>query len=65
MRTCLRVIMVVPRAVLLGFGTILQPKTNPEDHWSVSPKIVIVEESQAEDPGAPPWRSPDWLPRAA
>jgi hypothetical protein len=35
----------VPRAVMLGFGTLFQPKAKSDDHWAVSPKIVIVVES--------------------
>jgi hypothetical protein len=36
----------VPRAVMLGFGTLFQPKANPDEHWATSPRIVIVHESR-------------------
>jgi len=36
-------------AVLLGFGTVFQPKPRPEDHWSSSPKIVLVIEAEDDD----------------
>lgn len=42
---------------LLGVGTIFQPKARAEDHWSTSPKVVIVCEAEPEAPGGPP--SPD------
>ena len=29
-------------SALLGFGTIFQPKANATDHWSTSPRTVIV-----------------------
>jgi hypothetical protein len=65
MGTWRRIIKVIPRAVMLGFGTLFQSKTNADDHWSVSPKVVIVEELQAEGSGAPPGRLPEGLPRTA
>jgi hypothetical protein len=34
-------------AAMLGAGAILQPKVDPEEHWSTSPKIVLVVEEEA------------------
>jgi hypothetical protein len=39
---------------MLGVGAILQPKANTDDHWSTSPRVVLVDESSAEGSGAPP-----------
>ncbi|HYA45577.1 MAG TPA: hypothetical protein VED59_08215 [Acidimicrobiales bacterium] len=41
-------------AVMLGVGTLLQLKAKQDDHWSASPKVVLVEEAHAEDSGEPP-----------
>jgi hypothetical protein len=49
-----RLAIALPRGLMLGFGTIFQPKTNADDHWSVSPKVVIVDDGADEDSGAPP-----------
>jgi hypothetical protein len=65
MGAMLRVIKVIPRAVVLGFATLFQMKANADDHWSVSPRIVAVEELHAEGSGAPPGRVRERLPRTA
>jgi hypothetical protein len=44
----------VLRAVLLGFGTVFQPKARLDDHWSTSPKIVLAwihRSTPAAEPG--------------
>jgi hypothetical protein len=43
-------------AVMLGVGTLFQPKVRPEDHWSQSPKITFVTEAEQADAGAQPGR---------
>jgi hypothetical protein len=43
----------VLRAVLLGFGTVFQPKARLDDHWSTSPKIVLEVHASAEDSSDP------------
>jgi hypothetical protein len=40
-------------AVLLGFATVLLPKTRPDDHWSTTPKVQMCEETDAESTGNP------------
>jgi hypothetical protein len=50
----LRVVKAVPGAVMLGVGTLLQPKARPDDHWSVSPDAAVVEDGDVEGSGAPP-----------
>lgn len=66
-------------AAMLGVGAILQPKADPEAHWSESPKVVLeIREEQhasgpaldldpASVPDAPPAEprppAPSWLPR--
>ncbi|MBW4030657.1 MAG: hypothetical protein HIU57_08315 [Acidobacteria bacterium] len=40
--------------VLLGFGTIFQPKANATDHWSTSPQVTIQIEVAADESGNPP-----------
>ena len=58
----LRVVRAVPRSVMLGFGTIFQPKARNDDHWSVSHKVEIVEDVGSERSGDPPVRMPGRLP---
>ncbi len=43
----------VLRAVLLGFGTVFQPKARLDDHWSTSPKIVLEVHASAESSSDP------------
>jgi hypothetical protein len=43
-------------AVLLAFGAIFEPKARPDDHWSTSPRVEVVEEASAEVAGALPRR---------
>ncbi len=40
--------------VLLGFGTIFQPKANSTDHWSTSPQITIHVAALTDESGDPP-----------
>ena len=57
-----KVVLKVLGPVLLGFGTIFQPKANLTDHWSTSPQISIQIEMSADESGDPP--GPDeviWL----
>jgi hypothetical protein len=49
-----RVTLKVLGPVLLGFGTIFQPKANLTDHWSTNPQITIQIEASAEESGNPP-----------
>jgi hypothetical protein len=44
----------VSGAVLLAFGAIFEPKARPDDHWSTSPRVEVVEEAAAEVAGGPP-----------
>jgi hypothetical protein len=39
---------------MLGVGTIFQPKARPDDHWSTSPKVAVVDEADQGGAGAPP-----------
>jgi hypothetical protein len=41
-------------ATMLGVGTIFQPKARIDDHWSTSPKVVLVGEVAADASGDPP-----------
>jgi hypothetical protein len=43
-------------AVLLAFGAIFEPKARPDDHWSTSPRVEVVEETATEAAGGPPRR---------
>ena len=45
--------------VLLGFGTIFQPKAIATDHWSTSPQITIQVEVSADESGNPPRQDED------
>jgi len=57
-----KVVLKVLGPVLLGFGTIFQPKTNLTDHWSTSPQISIQIEVSADESGDPPGPDEDsWL----
>jgi hypothetical protein len=42
-------------ATMLGVGTIFQPKARIEDHWSTSPKVVMLSavRADASDPPSP------------
>lgn len=40
-------------AVLLGVGTIFQPKTRSDDHWSTSPKVQAEADDESEARGGP------------
>jgi hypothetical protein len=46
LRRVLRLIGSLLGAVMLGIGTLFQPKTRPEDHWSKSPKVEVLGESE-------------------
>lgn len=35
-------------ALLLGVATVMAPKVRPDDHWSDSPRVVIVVETEAD-----------------
>ena len=50
----LKVVLKVLGPVLLGFGTIFEPKANLTDHWSTSPQISIQFEVSADESGDPP-----------
>lgn len=39
--------------MLLGLGTIFQPKANIDDHWSKSPRVEIVVNAPADESGEP------------
>ena len=57
-----KVVLKVLGPVLLGFGTIFQPKVNLTDHWSTSPQISIQIEVSADESGDPPGPDEDgWL----
>lgn len=49
-----RLASAIPRGVMLGFGTLFQPRSSADDHWSVTPKVQVVEEAEDADSGAPP-----------
>ena len=49
-----KIILKVLGPVLLGFGTIFQPKANLTDHWSTSPQISIQVEVSSDESGEPP-----------
>ncbi len=49
-----RIVVPALGAVLLGVGAIFQPKAKADDHWSISPKVVMVIEAQSEASGDPP-----------
>ena len=38
-------------AVLLGVGAIFQPKTDPTEHWSSTPKVELVAPDEVDDAG--------------
>jgi hypothetical protein len=40
-------------AAVVGFATILLPKTRPDDHWSTTPKVEVVSESERIGSTAP------------
>ena len=50
----LHMVGAVVGAVMLGVGTLFQPKAKQDDHWSATPKVVLVEETHHEGSGAPP-----------
>ena len=57
-----KVVLKVLGPVLLGFGTIFQPKANLTDHWSTNPQISIQIEVSVDESGNPPWPDEDgWL----
>ena len=57
-----KVVLKVLGPVLLGFGTIFQPKANLTDHWSTSPQISIQIEVSVDESGDPPGPDEDgWL----
>jgi hypothetical protein len=41
-------------AMMVGVGTIFQPKARIDDHWSTRPKVVMVDEIASETSGDPP-----------
>jgi hypothetical protein len=49
-----KAVLKVLGPVLLGFGTIFQPKANANDHWSTSPQITIQVEVSADESSSPP-----------
>ena len=51
-RRGLRGVKLVLGAVVLGVATLFQPKVRPDDHWSTSPKVVILDEASAQANGA-------------
>jgi hypothetical protein len=54
-----KAVLKVLGPVLLGFGTIFQPKANVTDHWSVSPQVTIQIEVSVDDSGNPPRQDED------
>jgi hypothetical protein len=50
LRRVLRLIGSLLGAVMLGIGTLFQPKTRPDDHWSKSPKVEVLAEGEAVSP---------------
>jgi hypothetical protein len=44
-------VKLVLGAVVLGMATLFQPKARPDDHWSTSPKVVVLEETAAQANG--------------
>jgi hypothetical protein len=54
-----KAVLKVLGPVLLGFGTIFQPKANTTDHWSTSPQITIQVEVSADESGNPPRQDED------
>ena len=54
-----KAVLKVLGPVLLGFGTIFQPKAKTTDHWSTSPQITIQVEVSADESGNPPRQDED------
>jgi hypothetical protein len=52
-RRALRIIGSLLGAVMMGVGTLFQPKVRPDDHWSKSPKVEVVSESSQAASGPP------------
>ncbi len=48
-----RVTLSFLRPLLLGFGTIFQPKAEAADHWSNDPRISIQVEVSGKETGNP------------
>jgi hypothetical protein len=44
---------VIFGATALGVGTIFQPKARLDDHWSTSPKVLMVSEIRSASSGGP------------
>ncbi len=49
----LRSVGFVLGTAMLGIGAIFQPKVKADDHWSTSPKIVLVNELRREGSSTP------------
>ena len=50
-RRALRALKLVLGAVVLGVATLFQPKVRPDDHWSTSPKVVVLAEASSQAAG--------------
>ena len=40
-------------AVMLGVGTLFQPKARADDHWSASPRVRSTADEESETAGGP------------
>lgn len=36
---------------MLGVGTLFQTKVRPDDHWSTSPKVQVIDETSGDTVG--------------
>jgi hypothetical protein len=51
LRQLLRVFVSIAGAAVLGVATIFQAKARPDDHWSTSPTVQVVEERETAASG--------------
>ena len=50
-RRVMRIVVLVLGAVVVGVATLFKPKVKPDDHWSTSPKVQVLTESESEAAG--------------
>ena len=55
-RHVLRLARALLGAVVVGVATLLQPKPEPERHWSVPPTFPVEDEHGGAEAGGPPRR---------
>ena len=52
----LQLLKLLLGAVVLGVATLFQPKVRPDDHWSTSPTVDVVDETAGGAVGGGPPR---------